>query len=456
LSAVGSLPRRLVVCLDGTWNNTYSLKKRTDGHAVYKPTNVLKLARAVLPYDTVGRREQIVSYDVGVGALAVYPGTSNRVLAEVDKSLGGGWGAGFEANIDRALAFLALNHRPGDEVFVFGFSRGAATAQGLIRFIDWAGGLPIKRDAYYLPRLFLEYLLGQGREPWADVLDRINAQRATERPSLPALEPFQPIDVVLLGVWDTVMALGSLLSERRAEAFRFHVGSKPPRCVRHARQALAIDEARSDFRPEIWQDYDPATQTLEQRWFAGVHSNVGGGYVDDGLANLALRWMIDEAGAHGLAFDTQFLKKYRGYAQDRLYRSESPGYRAADALRRRSGRGRRSLIGAPPSANMTLDRSVIWRMRANPAERTRTGRLEHPDLRRVYRPRNVIRFLASQPDLESYLRGIGIDRPDLPTDVRRRIEAERARLIAGRRSGRFSRARLAGSLARGLGWGQRH
>jgi uncharacterized protein (DUF2235 family) len=453
MSVAPAQRRRLVICLDGTWNNTYSLKKRTDGHAVYKPTNVLKLARAVLPCDTIDGREQIVSYDVGVGALAVYPGTSNRLLAQVDKSLGGVWGAGFEANIDRVLAFLVLNYRLGDEVFIFGFSRGAATAQALTRFIDWSGGLPVKRDAYYLPRLFVEYLASHGREPRAKVIDRINTDRASEK--LPALEPFQPVNVVLLGVWDTVMALGSPVNDSLAQSFRFHVGAEPAACVRHARQALAIDEARADFRPEVWQNCDSATQTLEQRWFAGVHSNVGGGYVDDGLANVALHWMVDEAAAHGLAFDTAFLKKYIAYAMDRLYRSESMGYRAADALRRRSGDGRRPLNRDPPSAHTTLHRSVIWRMQADPTKRRLNGRLEHPDLRRRYRPRNVIRFLATQQDLETYLRSIGVDRPELPADVLHRIEAERAKLMAGQRSGHFARTRFGVSLARWLSRGQR-
>jgi uncharacterized protein (DUF2235 family) len=67
-------------------------------------------------------------YDIGVGSLAQYPGTANRLLYLADKALGGAWGAGFEGNIEDALNFLVLNHREGDEVFIFGFSRGAATA----------------------------------------------------------------------------------------------------------------------------------------------------------------------------------------------------------------------------------------------------------------------------------------------------------------------------------------
>lgn len=443
-------PRRLVVCLDGTWNNTYNQKWRTDGHAVFKPSNVLKLARAVLPYDTDNAVHQIVSYDIGVGSVAQYPGMSNHVLAGVDKALGGGWGAGFEANIDRALGFLVLNHRPGDEVFVFGFSRGAATAQALARFIDWSGGLPVKRDAYYLSRLFRDYLEHGHQAPGEEVIHQVNVDRSKERHPLPPLEPFQPVDIVLLGVWDTVMALGSRLMESAARNRDFHVGPQPPGCVRHARQALALDEARSDFEPRTWQSCEEMTQTLEQRWFAGVHSNIGGGYVHDGLANLSLHWMMGEASALGLRFDKDFAKKYPGYAQDRMYRSESTGYRTADALRRRSGLKRRSLVMAPASARYTLDRSVIWRMQATPNERNNRGQLVHRHLDRAYRPRNAMQFLAVQHDLGAYLSSIGISPSALPADLMQAIESEREKLVVSPDAGtaRFVRTRIGGQVVR--------
>lgn len=439
-------PRRIVLCLDGTWNSTYALKKRDDGHAVFKPSNVLKLARALLPYDAKHDRQQIVSYDIGVGSLAQYDGISNRVLARVDKTLGGTWGAGFEANVNRALTFLVLNHQPGDEVFVFGFSRGAATAQAVTRFLDWSGGLPVKRDAYYLPQLFLEYLDHHHDQTSQIVVDRINAQRGREKGSLSALEPFQRIEVVLLGVWDTVLALGSRLRDDEEAGRAFHVGPEPALCVRHARQALAIDETRSDFHPNVWQRYDTHAQTLEQRWFAGVHSNIGGGYVDDGLANIAFQWMLGEGRKLGLAVDEEFAKKYGSYPQDRLYRSESKAYRAADAVRRRTGEGRRSLKD-PGMANFTLDRSVVLRMQADPGELKPNGKLKYPDLKARYRPRNVMPFLASrgrsEADLDAYLvKELSIDPPVLPDDVRNAIDDARFAAAQPPGKGRLARMRL--------------
>ncbi|HEX3129927.1 MAG TPA: DUF2235 domain-containing protein [Thermoanaerobaculia bacterium] len=413
-------PRRLVLCLDGTWNSTYTWGKRSNAPGVLKPSNVLKLCRAVEPRSADGR-EQIAYYDIGVGALAKYPGTANRLLHLADKVLGGGWAAGFEANIEDALHFLTLNHQPGDEVFIFGFSRGAATARALTRFLAWAGGLPRKSDAYYLPLLFRAYIDSKGTRPCAEVLGGINDLRKSQK--RPPLEPFQTINVEYLGVWDTVMALGARFKATGAgtstASKTFHLDSQPAPCVKHARQALAIDEMRYDFRPEIWTGHEPH-QVLEQRWFAGVHSNVGGGYVNDGLANVAFRWILRGAETHGLKMDDRFVGHYRGFPQDRLYRSENIVYRALDALRWRFGRGKRKLADPqrPAGANLSLSPSVIHRIAADPEkfQETMDGK--------PYRPENVLLFLASQPDLNQYLAQIEPDpvKRQLPAEVLARID----------------------------------
>lgn len=404
--------RRIILCLDGTWNSTYVRERRDDNSEVVKPSNVLKLCRAVLPRDPKTGREQLAYYDTGVGSLAEYPGLSNRLLSLADKIFGGTWGAGFEANIEDALNFLTLNYQEGDEVFVFGFSRGAATARGLTRFLDWtAGCLPVKRDAFYLPELFRRFVLQKGGGSGTDAVKAIDRRRAEEnekkalRP--PAPLQLQPVRVEFLGVWDTVMALGSRFratGKGTSTASRsFYLDHQPARCVRHARQALAIDEARYDFRAEIWDGHGP-DQKLEQRWFAGVHSNVGGGYVDDGLANIAFQWILREAEAAGLAVDHTFAGFYRPFAKDRLYRSESLLYRILDKLRGRYGRGRRT-IAQPAGANLSLDPSVFERMAADPEARREDGSLVFPDLRQQrYRPHNLLSFLACQPDLDGYLR----------------------------------------------------
>jgi uncharacterized protein (DUF2235 family) len=425
--------RHIVLCLDGTWNSTYDQKHRSDGRPVVKPSNVLKLCRAVEPRGSASDVEQLAYYDIGVGSLAHYPGVSNRLLSIADKALGGAWGAGFEGNVEDALNCLVLNHQQGDQVFVFGFSRGAATARALTRFIDWAGGLPTKSDAYYLPELFRAYVVAGGKRTCREVVEEINARRADEKRPQPPLDSFQPIRVEFLGVWDTVMALGSRFQAVGAGTSTvsrsFHVGRRPALCVQHARQALAIDEARYDFRPEIWVGY-AEHQTLEQRWFAGVHSNVGGGYVDDGLANLAFQWIVKEAAARGLEVHRDFSRKYPGFAMDRLYRSESLLYRTLDALRWRFGRGKRQLVGQPAAANLQLHPSVIHRIGADPDERRKDGALWFPELMgKPYRPQNVLQFLACQPDLGRYLEGLGLKEDDrrLPPDVLQQIEKLKGR-----------------------------
>ena len=396
-------PKRLILCLDGTWNNPYQKRKRSDGSEVLKPSNPLKMARAVLPTD--GPTAQICYYDTGVGALGKYPGASNRVLEFVDSKLGGGFGAGFEANIEQAATFLVNNYLAGDQVFVFGFSRGAAQARGLTRFIDWLGGIPAKRDAYFVPLYFAAYLASQGGSDPRDV--KTSSGRTPD-------EPIVPIAIDLLGVWDTVMALGSRFraSEGTSVVSRsFHVGAQPAQCVEHARQALAIDERRYDFRPEIWQGLE-VHQTLEQRWFAGVHSNVGGGYTEDGLANIAFRWLLGEAHALGLATDNKYVQHYKAYPQARCHSSYTWLYRTIEMMRLRHRKGVRSLLGHEPNANLQLDRSVIHRLNAVPSDK-------HLQLDKLYRPANVIEYLASKPNLPTYLGSLGLNGVDavVPKDV---------------------------------------
>lgn len=424
------LPKRLILCLDGTWAGAYNEVERREndeaGHPLLKPANPLKLCRSVLPFDEETGRVQVSYYGTGVGARDVYPGTSNRLLERADRILGGGWGAGFEENVEHALHFLVLNFEAGDEVFIVGFSRGAATARAITRFLDWNHGLPRKGDAYYLPILFREYVKSRGdARKYDEILNDINKQRAHVSGGGGGNAPlgtFRRVAVKYLGVWDTVVSLGSRFSatgkSTASPGRSFYAGTMPGECVAYARQALAIDERRFDFRPEMWEGAR-AGQTMEQRWFAGVHANIGGGYRRDGLANIAFHWILGGAIAQGLKIEKGFVAPYVEYHADTLYESYSAKYWLADAIRGRLGRGRRAL---PPDA--ILDSSVIERMNMDPSG------LKDEDgkpLGQPYRPKNVIQFLAEQPDLEGYLKRIGV--PDgtglLPQDVKAAIEGLR-------------------------------
>lgn len=394
--------------MDGTWQNPYQLKKREDKTKVLKPSNVLKLARAVPTRSPTDGLDQLIYYDGGIGASVKYPGAANKMARFFDSKLGGAWGAGFEANIEEGFRFLVHNHRRGDAVFLFGFSRGAATVRALTRFLDWLGGVPTKNDAYFAPLFFKHYIETHGEGDPAEV-----TTASGRRPD----EPLVPVAVKLLAVWDTVMALGSRFAARdrtSSESLSFHVGAAPARCVHHARQALAIDERRYDFRPEVWLRAGPE-QSLKQRWFVGSHANVGGGYVHDGLANIPLHWLLREAEELGLYIDATFTGHYIGFPLDKHYDSMNMMYKTLDFIRLRRGKGKRRLTGYPESANLAIDTSVFQRIRLS---------TEEPKGMKKYRPEPVARFLASQPDTAAYLQQAGLSGEDarLPDDFLREIE----------------------------------
>jgi hypothetical protein len=137
--------------------------------------------------------------------------------------------------------------------------------------------------------------------------------------------------------------------------------------VTTVRHGLAIDERRHDFQAEVFSG-SGTCQDFEQRWFAGVHSNVGGGLMNDSLANCSLRWMCEQASARGLALNADYLKFFRCYGAGKA--SEKTNfYKFGDTLMRpvRGFRGIRQLVDAPGS---TLDKSVLDRLNADPAEPT--------------------------------------------------------------------------------------
>lgn len=409
--------KRFVLCLDGTWNNTYDENEREDGSKVIKPSNVLKLARAILP-QAADQKEQIVYYDAGVGAMSEYPGPSNKMLQFFDKILGGGWGAGFESNIDDAVTFLAHNYMENDQIYIFGFSRGASAARGLSQFIEWMGGLPVKRDSYYIPLLLRRYVESKAKVPVKQVIDEINNKLAKDTGGKQQLNAFQKIRIEFLGVWDTVMALGSKLFTSASR--RYHVSDLPVKCIKNVRHALAIDEKRSDFEPEVWVSAQD-DQSLVQLWFAGVHSNIGGGYVNDGLANISFQWMVSEASNYGLEFDSKFLSYYRPYSFDKLTKSKTLKYKILDGIRFRNGR--RSLMDYPETANLDLHYSVISRIKADALElEPGSGKRRYPRLEQ-YEPDNVFEYLASKDKLDDYISRISLrDRNKAPaTELSQRV-----------------------------------
>lgn len=295
--------KRLIICSDGTWNKPDQLDRE-----VRKPSNVVKIARAILPQtDNIF---QIVYYDEGVGS-------SNWVA---DKLLGGFSGVGITKNICDGYRFLSHNYTQGDEIFLFGFSRGAYTVRSLAGFLNLVGLLP-KKNIFFLEEAFNYY-----RQP--NVIQRVysNRQRGTVDMTLDEFREENEITtpkIKFVGVWDTVGSLGipvGFFQRKFGKKHQFH-DTTLGKNIENAYQALAIDEKRKPFAPTLWELEPNSGQTLDQQWFAGVHTNIGGGYDNDGLANCALHWIKENAEKHGLRFNDKFLAFYKPYSLDEMRNS---------------------------------------------------------------------------------------------------------------------------------------
>ncbi|OCB10405.1 hypothetical protein A5717_23075 [Mycolicibacterium porcinum] len=272
------MSKRLVVCCDGTWNTP---DQTTDGKLT--PTNVAKVAMALASHDADGR-EQRLFYHRGVGT------------TRSDRLLGGAFGAGLFRDVCEAYRFVVQNYAEGDELFFFGFSRGAYTARSTAGLIRNSGVLH-RDNADQIEQAFALYRSGN---------ENTNPRSVTAAlfRKMYSCEP----EIRFIGVWDTVGALGipsvgGWLARKFNKRYEFHDTTLSSR-VGEAYQALAIDERRGPFVPTIWTQSDqaPATQRLEQVWFTGVHCDVGGGYPDHGLSDIALCWMLEKARRAGLVF----------------------------------------------------------------------------------------------------------------------------------------------------------
>jgi uncharacterized protein (DUF2235 family) len=341
--------KRIIICADGTWNLRDQIDKATGKrHA----TNVTKLARAVLPRADDGI-DQIVFYHDGVG--------TRRGL---DRITGGAFGQGMARNIRDIYRFIAYNYLPEDEIFLFGFSRGAFTVRTLVGFMNRVG-LVTKGDDFCVPELYACYEHSYKPESaqWKQAFK--NVRNARPCPS-----------IRFIGVWDTVGALGApgflgqLLTRNR---YRYHdVGLNSH--VKTAVHAMAIDEHRRPFKPNLWQRPSDWNGTLVQAWFPGVHSNVGGGYSPDGLANEALHWMVGQAEQAGLALDSNYLKPFLPCFNSVLNDSMTLMYRLFGRYTRPLGRH-------------TLDGEVL--------HQSAIDRLELAQCH--YKPKNLVAYLREHP-----------------------------------------------------------
>lgn len=270
--------KRLVLCFDGTWNNADSGKAET---------NVARMARAIRANSGADGVPQLTLYLRGVGSTGL----------AVQRLVGGAFGEGVDDNIRSGYMFLAQNYVPdfGDEIFIFGFSRGAFTARSLVGFIA-SSGLLKRQHLGDLAKAWTYYRTVEHRSP-AGFCKMYGSDCHTDA------------RVRFLGVWDTVGALGipsTLLGSLTRREYEFH-DTNPSAIVEVARHALAIDEHRDEFVPTLWTGESPPGSDIRQMWFAGAHADVGGGYLKRGLADIPLHWMAGEAERAGLSLDWSML-----------------------------------------------------------------------------------------------------------------------------------------------------
>ena len=263
--------RRLIICCDGTWNWPQPQRE----------TNVVRLLRAISP---LGKRSdggpvtQIVHYHLGIG--------TGNIL---DRAVGGGTGVGLaEGGWSPVMKFLVDNYEPDDEILLFGFSRGSYVVRSVAGMVGSVGLLQ-KREMTRFYDAWDWYAKRQSRDP-----EKLHA-------IAPLRNKPETVTMQCIGVWDTVGALGIPGSRFCAQDYTFHQTALGP-YVRHAFQALAIDEKRGNFQAAPWAPplHAEVPQVLEQVWFAGVHSNIGGGYDDHGLSDTTLLWMISQIRQYNL------------------------------------------------------------------------------------------------------------------------------------------------------------
>jgi uncharacterized protein (DUF2235 family) len=265
--------KRLVVCCDGTWQTlTQPIS-----------TNVFKIAQIIKPITQDGT-PQLIHYQPGLGTQP----------DEFDKIAGGALGWGIDTAIQEAYLFLCFNYEPGDEIYLFGFSRGAYTVRSLAGFL-YCAGLLQRRHIRKLPKAYDLY--------------RNRALSPSDPDSIEFRSKYSKIiSIKLLACWDTVGGLGvpdliPWISEWTNTPYQFH-DTRLNRQIDHALHAVAIDERRKVFEVTPMTISEGATTTLHQVWFPGTHGSVGGGAGDSsGLSNATLQWMMEMIGKLNLRLE---------------------------------------------------------------------------------------------------------------------------------------------------------
>lgn len=270
-------PKNIVVCCDGT-GNEYGAKN----------TNVVKLFR-VIKRDYVN---QIAYYDPGVGTLSAMWALTKLAKA-YSKAIGLAFAAGLTKHIEDAYSYLMQNYQEGDRVFLFGFSRGAYTVRALAGMLHGVG------------------LLEKGSEnliPYASKVFKHERDRAICNGFKTTYS--RECKPHFIGVWDTVSSVGWIYNQVKMP----YTANNPD--IQVIRHALSIDERRCFYRQNSFHQPKDA-QNMQEVWFAGVHSDIGGGYpeAESGLSKVTFQWMVEAAKEFNLQVDDNEYQRVLGAFQ---------------------------------------------------------------------------------------------------------------------------------------------
>ncbi|KAF8576583.1 hypothetical protein K439DRAFT_1640432 [Ramaria rubella] len=280
------LSKRIIVCCDGTWQDGIVQKHR------WEYSNILKLSRMINHQDDRQSPpiHQIVFYQAGIGS-------ERNIYSEY---IEGATGGSLAEKVQEAYGFIAHNYQLGDEIFLFGFSRGAYTARMTAAFIGEIGVLD-RVDMDHFADIFIAY---QKRGDTSDQEELERCNKTLEPWTSPQAKGRVRADadgdtftIKCVGVFDTVGSLGMpkelSFSHEMKELFGFHdkvLGAH----IQHAFHAMGMHETRADFDVAKYEQTEKGRkkgQVLRQVWFSGCHSDVGGGYQSHDLADVSLAWM---------------------------------------------------------------------------------------------------------------------------------------------------------------------
>jgi uncharacterized protein (DUF2235 family) len=387
MTAAQRSPKNIVVCCDGTGNQY--------GH---ENSNVVKLYTCLMVKD-----DQLAYYHPGVGTMGD-PNQNSWIGRQSSRIAGLAFGHGFRANLADAYQFLMDNYADGDRIFLFGFSRGAYTVRALAGAL-FMYGLLCPGNEGHLPYL-LEMFSTESRRAYK----RKHSRRLqVDSISEGFRETFsRTVPIHFIGIWDTVSSIGWIYDPVKL----LFDGQNP--IVRKGRHAVSVDERRCFFQDNLWGPPLPPQQTpvllqypagedrsqdLVQAWFAGVHSDVGGSYLqsESGPAMDALRWILEEAEADGLQINEA--------KRDAIFGLPAPAFPAIAAMNPRaqpldycihdSLTWRWWPLEFFPHKYFDQNGRKRWRLQPWPHRRELPdGALIHPSLRRrledpTYKPKNL-------------------------------------------------------------------